>query len=127
MAKTTKKVTLEDILNAKKVIEEKQNIPFYSKTFDGEIEIEDVSPEKILSIVNSSSKDEPLRGDYELIYECCPIFRSKEMQEAYNIEDPVMVVEKAFGKNIIEIDSLAKHILKRYGYYEDVQKIKKQS
>lgn len=122
-----KKVTIEDILKTKQIIEEKQNIPFYSKTFDGEIEIEDISPERILSIVNSSSKDEPLRADYELIYECCPIFRNKKLQEAYDIEDPVMVVEKAFGKNIIEIDSLAKHILKKYGYYEDVEKIKKQS
>ena len=122
-----KNITVEDILKTKKVIEEKQNKPFYSKTFDGEIEIEDVSPEKILSIVNSSSKDEPLRGDYELIYECCPVFRSKELQEAYDIEDPVMVVEKAFCQNIIEIDNLAKHILKKYGYYGDVEKIKKPS
>ncbi len=122
-----KKVTIEDVLKAKQVIEEKQNKPFYSKTFDGEIEIEDVSPDKILSIVNASSKDEPLRADYELIYECCPIFRSKELQNNYDVEDPIMIVEKAFGKNIIEIDSLAKHILKKYGYYEDIEKIKKQS
>ena len=37
-----KNITVEDILKTKKVIEEKQNKPFYSKTFDGEIEIEDV-------------------------------------------------------------------------------------
>ena len=120
-------LTLEDILNNKKIIEKQKEEKFFSKTFNKEIEIADVSPERILSIVNSSSEDEPLRADYELIYECCPIFKSKELYEAYSeIEDPVLLVEKVFNKNIFEIDSLAKFILKKYGYYGDVETVKKQ-
>ena len=81
-----KKITIEDILKSKKIIEEKRNIPFYSKTFGGEIEIENIPAEKVLNIINSAERDEPLRSDYEIIYECCPIFRSRELQENYEIK-----------------------------------------
>lgn len=122
-----KTLTIEDILNNKKIIEKRQGEQFYSKVFRRRIEIADISPERILSIVNSATEDDPLRADYELIYECCPIFRSKELFDAYgDIEDPVMIVEKVFNRNIFEIDSLAKFILKKYGYYGDVETIKKQ-
>jgi len=120
-------LTIEDILNNKKIIEKQNQEKFVSKIFGKEIEISDISPERILNIVNSSSEDEPLRGDYELIYECCPIFKSKELHEAFSdIKDPVMIVAKVFNNNIIEIDSLAKFILKKYGYYGDIDTVKKQ-
>ena len=122
-----KKVTIEDILKAKKLIDERKNAPFYSETFSGEIEIEDVPAEKVLSIINSANPDEPLRGDYELIYECCPIFRARELQENYGIKEPVEIIEKCFGGNIQEIDSLAKHIMKRYGFFTgEIEAVKKQ-
>ena len=122
-----KEVTIEDILKAKKLYEKKQNEVFYSETFGGEIKIEPISPQKIVQLVNSTSDDEPLRGDYELIYECCPIFRSKALHDEYEgLEDPVLIVEKAFCGNIFEIDNLAKFILKKYGYYKEIESIKKQ-
>lgn len=121
------KTTIEDILKAKKVIEEKKKKPFYSKTFESELEIEDIPAEEFAKIVNASSEDEPLRANYELIYACCPIFRDKRLQEEFEVQDPVDVVEKAFGNNVFEIDDLAKHIMKRYGYTENsVENIKKQ-
>ena len=124
---TNKKVTIEDILKKKKIIEEKRKEPFYSETFEGEIEIIDIPAEKVLNIINSANPDEPLRSDYEIIYECCPIFRSKELQENYDIKEPIEVIEKCFGSNIQEIDNLAKHIIKRYGFYQDkVEPVKKQ-
>ncbi len=120
-------LTIEDILNNKKIVEKNKTDKFFSKTFGKEIEVAEVSPEKILAIVNASSEDEPLRADYELIYECCPIFRSKEIHTAYgDVKEPVMIIEKVFNNNILEIDSLAKFILKKYGYYGDVETVKKQ-
>lgn len=121
------KTTIDDILKAKKIIEEKRETPFYSKTFNSDIEIEDISTDKFVELVNSSKESEPLRADCEIIYVCCPVFRNKELIEAFNVKDPVDVVEKAFGKNVFEIDNLAKHIMKRYGYFdESAEKIKKQ-
>lgn len=121
------KTTIEDILRAKKVIEEKKDTPFYSKTFDSEIEIEEISTDSFVELVNSLNDTAPLRGDCEIIYACCPIFRNRELQEAFEVEDPIDVVEKAFGNNVFEIDNLAKHIMKRYGYYDNsVENIKKQ-
>lgn len=124
---TVKKTTIEDILRVKDIIEEKKNIPFYSQTFDSEIEIEYIPADKFVEIVNSLHETLPLRGDCEIIYACCPIFRNKELQEAFDIDDPIDIVEKAFGNNVFEIDNLAKHIMKRYGYYDNaVENIKKQ-
>ena len=122
----TKKITIKDILQAKNLIEENKNKPYYCELFGGEIEVEDIPVSKITQILNSATEDEPLRSDYELIYESCPIFRSKELQDELDIKDPIMVVEKAFGGNIFEIDKLAKFIMRRYGYFSGVETIKKQ-
>ncbi len=122
-----KKTTIEDILSAKKLIDERKNEAFYSETFKSEIEIEDISGDKIAELINTQDETAPVRGDCEIIYESCPIFRSKELQEAFDIKDPIDIVEKAFGGNVFEIDKLAKHIMKRYGFYgSDIEKIKKQ-
>ncbi len=123
----TKELTIEDILKAKKLIEERKKEVFFSETFGAQIKVEEISPQKIVQLINSASEDEPLRGDYELIYECCPIFRSKALKDEFeDIKDPIMIVEKAFGGNIFEIDNLAKFILSRYGYNKDLEPIKKQ-
>ncbi len=121
----TKKVGIAEILQAKKIFEETRQEGFYSTVFGGEIEVEDVPPQKILEIVNGSDKEDPLRANYELIYACCPVFRGTDVLAEFEVQDPVMVVEKAFCGNIVEVDNLAKHILKRYGYYGDVQAVKK--
>jgi hypothetical protein len=122
-----KKVTIESILKKKSILKEIKTEPFYSKFFDGEIEIENISPSKILEIVQNANPDEPLRADHELIYACCPVFRSKELLEEYEVQDPIDIISKIYGNNIIEPSELAKHILKRYGFYlgEGVETIKK--
>lgn len=122
-----KKVTVTDILKKKAILKEETAKPFYSDFFDGEIEIEDVSPQKILDIVQNANSDEPLRADHELIYACCPVFRSADLIEEYEVQDPIDVVGKIYGNNIVEPSELVKHILKKYGFYlgDGVDAIKK--
>lgn len=120
------KLTIEKILEKKKLLEETINIPYYSDYFGCEIEIEEHSVEKISTII-SKEYDTPLRADLTLIYEFCPIFRSKKLHEEYEVKDPVDVIELALGHNIKEINSLAKAIMKRYGFDTDkVEELKKQ-
>lgn len=119
------KVTIQDILKAKKLLEDRKKEPFYSQVFNGEIEIEDISANKIVEIINSPI-DDALRADMELIYACCPIFRSKDLQVEFEVKDPIDTVAKSFADNIKEIDALAKHIMKRYGYFtNEAETIKK--
>ena len=122
----TNKLTIEDILKNKKIVEKKKNEPYFCKMFEKEIDIEELPVSKIAEILNNAQNEEAMRADYELIYESCPIFRSKELQEDYEIKDPIMIVEKVFNKNLIEINNLAKFILSRYGYGEEINNIKKQ-
>lgn len=117
MTKSVNKVTVASILKKKKIMEEVKTTPFYSEVFQGEIDIDDVSPAKIMEIIQGASEDEPLRADYELIYACCPVFRDKELQTEYEVEDPIDIVGAIYKHNLIEPSSLAKHILKRYGFY----------
>lgn len=126
--KVTKKVTIEDILKKKNLIDNAKPEPFYSDFFGGEIEVEDVPVDRVIEIMSNANASEPLRADYELIYTCCPIFRAKELQEQYNIQDPIDVVKAVYGKNLNEPNQLAKHLMRRYGFYlgEGKAKIKKQ-
>lgn len=127
MTKTINKVTVASILKQKKILEEVKATPFYSDVFQGEIDIDEISPNKVMEIIQSATEDDPLRSDYELIYTCCPIFRDKELQAEYEVEDPIDIVRAVYKNNLIEPSSLAKHILKRYGFYlnDGVDKIKK--
>lgn len=121
------KTPIEDILKSKKLLEEKCQKPYYSKLFNSEIEIEDIPMDKVAKILNKANEEEPIKTDLEIIYESCPIFRSKELQSNYDISDPMDIIGKVFCQNIQEIDNLAKHIMKRYGYFtEAIETIKKQ-
>lgn len=123
-----KKITIEDVLKKKKLIEKNAVKPFYSKFFDAEIDIEDVPVEKVMSIIESADESEPLRADDELIYACCPFFRNKDLQEELGVKDPVDTIRAVYGKNISEPTQLVKHILSFYGvdFTQMVTKIKKQ-
>ncbi len=128
MTKKTEKekLTLEKILQQRKILDETVNAPYYSKLFNCEIEIEEHPVSKLSAIVNKDY-DDPLRADLELIYAFCPIFRSKKLHDKLGVEDPIDAVELSFGHNLNEINALARAILSRYGYGGDVfEKIKKQ-
>lgn len=120
------KLTIEDILKNKNILEKKKKAPYFCEMFGREIDIEELPVSKIAQILNNAQNDEPMRADYELIYESCPIFRSKELLEEFDVKDPITIVEAVFNKNIIEINNLARFILGRYGYGEQIENVKKQ-
>lgn len=126
MTDKTQKLTIEKILEKKKIIDEKENKPYYCDYFHSTIDIENHSIDKVADIVNKQY-DSPIRADLELIYAFCPIFRSTELQKQLDVNDPVDTVSNVFSNNIIEIQKLAKYILSRYGLNVDkVSTIKKQ-
>lgn len=113
------KLTIEDILNAKKAIEQKENLEYTSETLNCSFEYEKINPSKIQEIVSQVSRDEmeEYNGNLYLIYLSCPVLRSKELQKELCIKgSPYEVVDKVFNSNIIEIGAFAAQILRLYGF-----------
>lgn len=119
-----KKITIDDILKKKKLVQEK-NV-FYSTYFKKEIDIEKIPYEKILEIMAAETDDE-ISKYIELIYLSCPFFRSKEVHEALDVKIPTDVIAACYGDNICEILELGNLILSKYGFTEEkLEKVKKQ-
>lgn len=125
--KKNEKLTIEKILEKKRIIETEENKPYYSEFFGAEIVIENHPLKKVSEIVSKDYGEDSLRADFELIYAFCPIFRNKKLHEEYEVQDPIDIIELVFNHNLGAIQDLAKAILKRYGLEVDkVQEIKKQ-
>lgn len=123
-----KKLTVEDILAQKKLIDKKANQNFYSKVFNAEIEVKDAKADSITEILSDSSEGE-FRRYLKLIYLCCPIFKSEELRNSFdNIKEPYDIIECVFGTNINEIMQLGNFILAKYGFLDEdlLPDIKKQ-
>lgn len=122
------KITIEDVLKKKQLISVDEIKPFHSDVFDAEIDIDDVDVQTILNIIENADASEPLRADDELIYTCCPFFRSKELQDQLGVKDPIETIRAVYGRNIAEPALLVKYILSHYGidFQTGVKAIKKQ-
>ena len=122
-----KKLTVDDILAKKKIIDKKANENFYSKIFDAEIEVNNAKADSITDIL-SDSTDGEFRRYLKLIYLCCPIFKSEELRKNFDdLKEPYDIIERVFGNNLNEIMQLGNFILKKYGFLDEdlVEKIKK--
>lgn len=125
---TNKKLTVKDILEKKKLIEEKANKNFYSKLFDAEIEVKDAKADAITEILSDSSEGE-YRRYLKLIYLCCPLFKDEELRGQFtDIKEPYDIINKVFGNNINEVMQLGNFILSKYGFLDEglLDKVKKQ-
>lgn len=121
-----KKLTIENILEKKKLIE-KTTKNYFSKYFDAEIEIKEVNKNSILEIL--ADKD---AGEYDrylqLVYLCCPIFKAEELRKNFEIKTPYEIIDKVFNNNISEVMNLGNFILQKYGLLDEdlIEKVKKQ-
>jgi len=123
----TKKLTIENILAKKKIIEKKAKENYYSKFFDAEIEVKEVNKDSILEIIGDSGEGE-YRRYQKLIYLCCPIFKDDELRKNYEVKEPYDIIDKVFGDNISEVMNLGNFILSKYGFIDEelLQTLKKQ-
>lgn len=125
-----KVLTVKELLAQKKIIEKKQEKNYYSELLGGEIELSNkINKDDLLEYVSDDSK-----GEYEkykdVVYMCCPIFKSDELREAYKdeIEIPTDIVDKVFNDNMQEVINLGNFIFKRFGFLNEkiVENLKKQ-
>lgn len=122
--KKTNKITIDDILQKKKLV--KDYSVFKSKYFGKDFELETIKPAQLVEIMNSD-EDEITRY-CKLIYNSCPFFRQKELIEALEAEIPYTTVSKAFGNNYAGLFEFGNFIMEKYGFLDEetVNKVKKQ-
>lgn len=127
---TKKVLTVKELLAQKKIIEKKQEKNYYSELLGGEIELgEKINKDDLLEYVADTSK-----GEYEkykdVIYMCCPIFKSEELREAFKgeLDIPTDIIDKVFNDNMQEVVNLGNFIFKKFGFLNDkvVENLKKQ-
>lgn len=58
---------------------------------------------------------EALSIEYEMIYACCPILHSQQLQEAYECRDPLEIVPKLFDDNLSDLNKIMAEIAMFYG------------
>lgn len=116
-------ITIADVLAKKKII--KDYSVYHSNYFDRDFNIDKISPDKVVSIMNNTNSTE-FEKYTELIYNSCSFFRAKELQRELEIDNPYDVIEAVFNDNYAEIFELGNTILKKYGFIGDkVEEIKK--
>ena len=123
---TTKinKITIDDILQKKKLV--KDYSVFKSKFFGKDFELETIKPAQLVEIMNSD-EDEITRY-CKLIYNSCSFFRQKELIEALEVEIPYLTVAETFGDNYAGLFEFGNFIMEKYGFIDEetVNKVKKQ-
>ncbi len=115
------KITLEKLLDRKK--EHKEEIFEYnSKILGGTIDVVKMKLRDVLAIlekVNLNKTEDAIRGNCELIYKHCPLFRDSELLETYEVAEPYDIVLEVFEQNSGEINNLCAFIFNLYGLAED--------
>ncbi len=122
------KLTVEQLI-AKKIDNKKvENIDFHSDELGGSITIKRLPLNKILCLMSGADKmdlEQAFDLNIQLIYESCPILKSKELQDAFEVAEPTDIVIQLFNENINEINNLASTILSQYGLGEVKDTVKK--
>lgn len=122
-----KKITISDILERKKVIKPLE-MTYFSEVLGGEIEIKKISPDKISELVQEQATAGQFKTYLKMIYESCPLFKSKELHETFKPVEPFEIVDFVFETNLKEIYELGNKILEFYGFLPrtDIETVKKQ-
>lgn len=126
-----KKLTVDNLIELKTGIKEKESVEFESQTLGGIITIRRLSRTKFKSIISkldkNSSDEEAKHVEDKLIYEHMPLLHNKKLQSAYEVKAPYDIVSKIFCDNVCEIDKISAIIYGFYGYdVEALKAVKKQ-
>jgi hypothetical protein len=101
----------------------------YNKMLDGNLVIKRIPLTKIVDLLDVLDGENVKLNDCvelykELIYKCCPVLQSKELQEEFGCAEPYDIVTEVFEDNVGEISAVAQEILAMYGMAEGKELIK---
>ncbi len=114
-----KKLTLQDLIAKKVIKDEQKNLKkdIFVDGLDGEITFDKPLEDDVLATMDKITKDastqDTVNAIASLIYKCCPIIRTKELQDAYGVKDPKDIVKELF--TLSERDKIGQELLEMSG------------
>ena len=123
------KIKLEDLLNRymKEGFESKD---VYVKGLGGELTVIHQPLPTVLRLMDDIKDNATLStvmdAMVQLIYNCVPLFKNKDLQAKYECAEPTDVVYKVLNDSVEDITALGEAILAMYGMTNPVDEVKKQ-
>lgn len=99
----------------------------YIDPMGGEEIFEKIDVTRVLSMMDGVDDDNAMDNldlRLNLIYQCCPVLRKPELQDAYDCKEPTDIVRAVFEDNIMAISRVADEILAFYGLEDPKDAVK---
>lgn len=122
------KLTLQDLIN-KKLQRESTEVKFkeiYASKIDGNLVFKVPTEDEAYEYVDELEEDRSTKAIKiiykKMIYNCCEILHNKELHEAYEIKDPIDIIDIMFKtKDILSIGNI---LIQESGVSEKEEKVK---
>lgn len=123
------KIQLEDLLN-RNIKEGFESKDVYVKGLGGELTVIHQPLPTVLRLMDDIKDNATLStvmdAMVQLIYNCVPLFKNKDLQAKYECAEPTDVVYKVLNDSVEDITALGEAILAMYGMTNPVDEVKKQ-
>lgn len=123
------KIQLEDLLN-RNMKEGFDSKDVYVKGLGGELTVIHQPLPTVLRLMENIQDNATLStvmdAMVQLIYNCVPLFKNKDLQAKYECAEPTDVVYKVLNDSVEDITELGEAILAMYGITSPVDEVKKQ-
>ncbi len=123
------KIQLEDLLN-RNIKEGFESKDVYVKGLGGELTVIHQPLTTVLRLMDDIKDNATLStvmdAMVQLIYNCVPLFKNKDIQAKYECAEPTDVVYKVLNDSVEDITALGEAILAMYGMTNPVDEVKKQ-
>ena len=123
------KIQLEDLLN-RNMKEGFESKDVYVKGLGGELTVIHQPLPTVLRLMDDIKDNATLStvmdAMVQLIYNCVPLFKNKDLQAKYECAEPTDVVYKVLNDSVEDITELGEAILAMYGITNPVDEVKKQ-
>ena len=122
------KIQLEDLLN-RNMKEGFESKDVYVKELGGELTVIRQPLPTVLRLMDDIKENATLStvmdAMVQLIYNCVPLFKNKDLQAKYECAEPTDVVYKVLNDSVEDITALGEAILAMYGMTNPVDEVKK--
>ena len=118
MTKAKKILTAQEFLAKKKLIDANRSLVYHSERFGGDILIKDDVDMTELSELTYQEDLSETEKCVRIVYMCCPLFKSAEFREVFDVKEPYDVVREGFKGAGIELFALTKKIMQIYGFLD---------
>lgn len=128
--KQIKRMTMEELIARKNQADEsrKKIIDIEVPAMGGAIAAHKKPLQEYTAFMDSLDDGDTLENSIDqfvqIIYAHCPMLQNKELQEAYECQEPSDIVLKVFGDSIGAIKSAAMKIMELYGIDDEVAVVK---